>query len=93
MVHRTADALPPRPGGLTRRNLLERCVGPWISTAALAGMSTRSILEAASAQAADSPDATILVSLSLDGGNDGLNSLVPVGDAFETQEDATSARR
>jgi uncharacterized protein (DUF1501 family) len=80
-----ADALDglaafTKSGGLTRRNLLERGVGLWIGTAALAGMSTRSVLEAASAQAAAAPDATILVSLYLEGGNDGLNSLVPVGD-------------
>ncbi len=80
-----ADALEgldafARSGGMTRKNLLERGVGLWIGTAALAGLSTRSVLEAASAQAAAAPDATILVSLYLEGGNDGLNTLVPVGD-------------
>ena len=89
---RATDALPvpadameglaefARSGGLTRRNLLERGVGLWIGTAALAGMSTRGVLEAASAQAAAAPDATILVSLYLEGGNDGLNTLVPLAD-------------
>ncbi len=80
-----ADALDgldafARSGGLTRKNLLERGVGLWIGASALAGLSTRSVLEAASAQAAAAPDATILVSLYLEGGNDGLNTLVPLSD-------------
>jgi uncharacterized protein (DUF1501 family) len=80
-----ADALDgleafAKDGGLTRKNLLEYGIGLWIGATAVAGLSTRGLLEAAAAQAAASPDATILVSLYLEGGNDGLNTLVPLAD-------------
>jgi uncharacterized protein (DUF1501 family) len=80
-----ADALDglaefERSGGLTRRDLLEGGVGLWVGASALAGLTTRGLLEAASAQAQSALDATILVSLYLDGGNDGLNTLVPLAD-------------
>lgn len=69
-----------RQGGLTRKDLLERGAGMVLMASALGALSPRGILESAAAQAADNPNAPILVSLYLEGGNDFLNTFVPISD-------------
>jgi uncharacterized protein (DUF1501 family) len=65
---------------LTRRQVLVRGLGAGLSVYAARAMPLARMLEAAEAQAADAPNAPVLVAVFLPGGCDLLSTLVPLSD-------------
>jgi uncharacterized protein (DUF1501 family) len=64
--------------GLTRRQILGRGVGAGLAFYATSALQLERVLDTAAAQAADRPDAPILVVVFLPGGCDLLDTLVPL---------------
>lgn len=78
--HRASDAVRGRylASGMTRREVLGAGLGAGLSVYAAKAMSFAQVLERAEAQAADAPDAPVLVAVYLSGGIDLLDTIVPV---------------
>src|SRR3954462_1827623 len=76
---------PARPApagtGLSRRSLLLRSAGLALSVYGAGRLGRVAALEEGNAPAAAGPDGSVLLTVFLDGGADGLSVLAPVGDA------------
>ncbi|CAA9534024.1 MAG: protein of unknown function DUF1501 [uncultured Thermoleophilia bacterium] len=78
--------------GRSRREFLQGGVGAFLALSAVGGLGPRTLLEQAAAAGAEAADAPILVTLYLDGGNDGLNTLIPVAGQDRSVYDARRRR-
>ena len=77
-LHSFPDGVPSKPRGLSRRTFIRGGTIGFAAVYSAAHLGYESIWHAAAAEAATGANNTVVVSIYLQGGNDGLNCVVPV---------------